>query len=552
MLLQRDNFLFVQRKSFQLLKNMLMFFFTMISKENLDEKEKKRRAHYAVYPNVFLLVFMSIVICTIFFCKDESRPHINIKKLAILPLDRVGNDPESEFLGFAITDQIIKKLLYIKGVVVRPSDAVRKYDNSKSALQKVARELDVEYIMTGNYQKDGDRLKIDIRLEYISGEEVIWDHFLEVRNADIYTGLNSICKKIIKGLKLPLSLEENRRLMKDIPGDPLAYDHYLRGIAIKPSKAADWAGRIQLLKKSIELDPTFAPVFADLGYAYLQYAGKIGGRGGYYESAERTLHSALRLNGELPLGLKFLSSLYTKTGKSEESVELLQNALNVNPNIPAFYSGLGYNFRYAGLMDESIKLYELSQRLDSSFQNLVSAQSQITKSFIYQKKYKTALASHEKMMHYLRQNQKPADEKKLFYGGVIYLYSEKIERAVALFDSAFNVDKSSIWSTFGQAYKEASLGNNERVLEIVKRLEERNIVDGERRYRLVHLYALIGKKEDALRNLKKSIESGFFNFPYISDDPFLDNIRGTKEFKNLLAQAKRRHQAFKLRFGGKL
>lgn len=32
MLLQRDNFLFVQRKSFRLLKNMLMFFFAMISK----------------------------------------------------------------------------------------------------------------------------------------------------------------------------------------------------------------------------------------------------------------------------------------------------------------------------------------------------------------------------------------------------------------------------------------------------------------------------------------------------------------------------------------
>jgi len=171
---------------------------------------------------------------------------------------------------------------------------------------------------------------------------------------------------------------------------------------------------------------------------------------------------------------------------------------------------------------------------------------------IYQKKYKTALASHERMMHYLKQTQQSADEKKLFYGGMIYLYSKRIDRAITLFDSAFDVDKSSVWTTFGQAYKEAALGNDESVFKIAKRLEARNIVDGERRYRLVHFYALIGKKEDALRNLKKSIESGFFNFPYISNDPFLDNIRGTKEFKNLLAQAKRRHQAFKLRFEGKL
>jgi hypothetical protein len=135
---------------------------------------------------------------------------------------------------------------------------------------------------------------------------------------------------------------------------------------------------------------------------------------------------------------------------------------------------------------------------------------------------------------------------------MIYLYSKRIDRAITLFDSTFDVDESSVWTTFGQAYKEAALGNDESVLKIAKRLEARNIVDGERRYRLVHFYTFIGKKEDALRNLKKSIESGFFNFPYISNDPFLDNIRGTKEFKNLLAQAKSRHQAFMLRFKGKI
>ena len=41
MLLQRDNFLFAQCKSFLLLKNMRMFFFAKISKKNLNEKEKK-------------------------------------------------------------------------------------------------------------------------------------------------------------------------------------------------------------------------------------------------------------------------------------------------------------------------------------------------------------------------------------------------------------------------------------------------------------------------------------------------------------------------------
>jgi TolB-like protein/lipopolysaccharide biosynthesis regulator YciM len=501
---------------------------------------------------IILLAFISIVLCMSFLGKDISRTNINYKKLAILPFHCVHMDSESEFLGFAIPDQIAKKLFYCKGVVVRPSDAVRKYTSSKFNLQELAQELDVEYIITGNYRDNGDSLQIDVKLQNIPDEEVIWEHSLDAKNAHIFTVPDSICKKIISGLKLQLSPAENRRIEKNIPRDPLAYEYYLRAIAIEPSKAADWTSRIQLLKKSIELDPTFTPAFADLGYAYLQYAGKIGGKGGFYELAEKTLHHAFRMNEEYPQNISFLSSLYAKTGKSEESVELLQKALNIYPNIPSFHSGLGYIFRYAGLMDESIQFYKLSQRLDSSFLNLVSAQSQITKSLIYQKKYKPALASHERMMHYLNQTGQSADEKKLFYGGMIYLYSKRIDRAITLFDSAFDIDKSSVWTTFGQAYKEAALGNDESVLEIANRLEARNIVDGERRYRLVHFYALIGKKEDALRNLKKSIESGFFNFPYISNDPLLDNIRGTKEFKNLLAQAKKRHQAFKLRFEGKL
>ena len=148
--------------------------------------------------------------------------------------------------------------------------------------------------------------------------------------------------------------------------------------------------------------------------------------------------------------------------------------------------------------------------------------------------------------------QQSADEKKLFYNGVIYLYSEDIERAIAYFDSAMSVDNTSVWSVFGQAYKEAILANNGRVLEITDQLESRDVVDGERRYRFVHFYAQIGRVEDALRNLQKSIEAGFFNYPYIRQDPLIERIKNTEKFRILLNQAKDRHDTFKQRFIGKL
>jgi len=49
--------------------------------------------------------------------------------------------------------------------------------------------------------------------------------------------------------------------------------------------------------------------------------------------------------------------------------------------------------------------------------------------------------------------------------------------------------------------------------------------------------------------LRKAIEGGFFNYPYINRDALLANINGTEEFKALLRQAKKRHNDFKRRFG---
>jgi len=53
-----------------------------------------------IFKTISLLAFISIVVCMTFLGKDESRTNINFKKLAILPLDCVRNDPESWRHGY--------------------------------------------------------------------------------------------------------------------------------------------------------------------------------------------------------------------------------------------------------------------------------------------------------------------------------------------------------------------------------------------------------------------------------------------------------------------
>jgi hypothetical protein len=56
---------------------------------------------------------------------------------------------------------------------------------------------------------------------------------------------------------------------------------------------------------------------------------------------------------------------------------------------------------------------------------------------------------------------------------------------------------------------------------------------------------VLGEKASALRVLRRSIESGFFSYPYIAADPLLESVRDEPEFARLLTMAKERHEAFK-------
>jgi hypothetical protein len=58
-------------------------------------------------------------------------------------------------------------------------------------------------------------------------------------------------------------------------------------------------------------------------------------------------------------------------------------------------------------------------------------------------------------------------------------------------------------------------------------------------------YALIGRRDDALRWLRRAVYRGFINCPVLAThDPFLASLRGDAEFEELMQQVQRRWRAF--------
>ena len=410
---------------------------------------------------------------------------------------------------------------------------------------------DVDYIVWIELRQESDGFAVLWNLETVSDRSS-----LPSRDRPPVRGtLPELPRKIAKVVLDELGIENRgaSSIESLAAADPAAYEKFLKLLAApNGSSETTLRQRVETLEELQSRLGSYTPAVTALGTAYLDLAGLVGGLGPYYEKATHALAYAFELNPGYPPARAKLASLFAKLGRSEDAIELLVNGLATHPNYPAFHETLGYVLRYSGLMEESMTSYRRGQKLDSSLGNMVSTQDQITKSLIYLGKYDAALGSHKQMLAFLKELDRAPNEKQWFYEGVIHLYLGDRDSAVRAFRAGARVEAESVWTTFGQAYEAMALENSAQVEATLEKLEHREIVDGERHYRLVHFATFAGQPDKALDHLRTAVEGGFFNAPYLERDPWLASLRPSSKFRELLDAAQARHEAVSQKLRGKV
>ena len=382
-----------------------------------------------------------------------------------------------------------------------------------------------DVVLTGRLRVTKDRAAVDVLLSTFDGDKEVFAETLAHSRQHLAALPRQIASHVAGSLS-PAELPALETVE--------AYDAYLKALVSEsPVETGLAFGH-----------SSYPPAVTLVGSAYLARAGEVGGRGPYYDKAAQALTRAFELDALYPPAREKLASYYAKRGRSEKTLELMLEGRKHHPAWPGFEKTIGYVLRYAGHMEESIRAYKRAQKLDPGLENLVSTQDQITKSYIYMGRYEEALASHRKVLHVLEELGRPANEKQAFYEGVIHLYASDPASAVACFDAGAATDADSVWTTFGRGYRGIALDDRESVEEVLDALERRVVVDGERHYRLVHFAAYLGRVDAALRHLEASIGSGFFNAPYIRNDPLVRPLHGNPRFSALIDEAFARHRAF--------
>jgi len=426
----------------------------------------------------------------------------SMPRLAVLPFTNIRNDSETDFLGFALADQVIGSLSYLQNILVRPSSSVRRYQDQTLDRQTAGADLKVDIILTGNYLKEANTIRLNLELVDVDANEMIWREPIEVEYENAFALQDIVSEKVISRLKLQFSQDERARMRSDVSQNPLAYEYYLRGLSYASTNAGDLLA-IEMLTNSIQLDSSYAPAFSELGFRRQRHGNY--GLAGAQENikAEQAYQRALSLNGELLDALFNLSSLYTEIGRTEKAVELARRMLTINPNSALAHYNLGYVYRYAGMLEESEREFDRALKIDPGNRKFRSAgltyvclgkYEKALQIYNLDKGSSLALAWTARIFHLQGQEQKAIETWKML-------------RAQEPSGSTF-----SFYSTVRMALSE---GETEKARTAIIELEQAKPADGEVWFLIAEMYGLVGDAGSAARALEEGLNRGYFNYAWM-------------------------------------
>ena len=194
-----------------------------------------------------------------------------LHSLAVLPLSNLGADDEHDYLVDGIHHELISRLSRIGGLSVISRTSVLPFAGSDLKISEIAQQLDVEHVVEGNVQFNGDQLRVNLQLVDGSNNRSEWSQTFErdFSMEELFEIQSTVAENIALALQLELSGADRQQLVRLPTIDLANYDRYLLGRHhVYQLTQSDLAIAVDLLEQVVAVDPQYAEAWSTLGRAY--------------------------------------------------------------------------------------------------------------------------------------------------------------------------------------------------------------------------------------------------------------------------------------------
>lgn len=190
------------------------------------------------------------------------------KSIAVLPFVNMSADPEQEYFGDGIAEEILNGLAQIEDLKVAARTSSFYFKGEKVNLKTIGETLNVAHVLEGSVRKSGDKLRITAQLIKVEDGFHLWSETYNRDTTDIFAVQEEIARTVVEKLQVKLGLTFDEKLIEQGTNNVEAYNWYLRGRYYVGVQSADsFEKAVESYRKVIELDPEFAGGYGGLAYA---------------------------------------------------------------------------------------------------------------------------------------------------------------------------------------------------------------------------------------------------------------------------------------------
>ena len=335
----------------------------------------------------------------------EAREEKRLR-IAVVPVEELSGK-EGDYFAAGLTEDMISALSRIDPRRLRVTSVPKLESGEEMAahLDRLQRDLNLDYLLRGSVRRSGDTLRISAQLHDMRDRCVLWSETFDRKAYDLLAVQEEVTQRVSESLAVELFPSVTvgaRRYSKS----SAAYDAYLKGRFFWHKMTSDAIRQsMAYFNEALALDAGFAPAYAGLADCYAQMGSirvgqmkplealaqahshlqraldldetlaeahcTLGLIKSWYDwdwdGAGREFHAALSLDPSQITALIWQSLYLAAVGKPLEAIASMQRAREVEPLSTSVNLYLGIAQSHAGQHDLALRQLQQSVELEPGY-----------------------------------------------------------------------------------------------------------------------------------------------------------------------------------------
>ena len=300
----------------------------------------------------------------------EPRPRTVTRRdrpsVAVLPFANMSGDAEQEYFADGISEDIITELSRFHSLFVIARNSSFTYRGQAIDVRKVAKDLNVRYVLEGSVRRAGQRIRVTAQLVDATTAHHVWADRYDRDLLDLFAVQDEITRAIIGAIAPGIVMAEIQHSQSKTPAELDTWDRLMRAHwHIRRFTRDDFNEARRLIEELLRDEPNNAVALGDLAFslhfaaifgwvespaAALARMGELAARAVESDDQDAAAHTSLAIH-ELFMG------------RHDDALRRLARAIELNPNSSFAHGYVGVAHAFGGEPDRALESVQEAMRL---------------------------------------------------------------------------------------------------------------------------------------------------------------------------------------------